>query len=114
MRNLAGALAMASQDASAAIDSLCGGVETPDGFLSLREAPTKPAPLPLQSAQHLDPHRLMSLKLDLRSHDSRNTPRQASGPRRMRTPGRPSRLTRRQVLTAPLTNDVLFLRRTMP
>jgi hypothetical protein len=35
-----------------------------------------PAPPPLQPAQHLDPHRLMTLKLDLRSHASRNTPRQ--------------------------------------
>ncbi len=36
----------------------------------------RPAPPPLQSAQHLDPHRLMTLKLDLRSHASRNPPHQ--------------------------------------
>jgi hypothetical protein len=33
------------------------------------------APPPLQPAQNLDPHRLMTLKLDLRPHASRNTPR---------------------------------------
>src|SRR5258707_926821 len=36
----------------------------------------RPAPSPLQPAQNLDPHRLMTLKLDLRSHASRNTTRQ--------------------------------------
>jgi hypothetical protein len=36
----------------------------------------RPAPPPLQPAQNLDPHRLMTLKLDLRSHASRNTTRQ--------------------------------------
>src|SRR4029079_10428021 len=36
----------------------------------------RPAPPPLQPVQHLDPHSLMTLKLDLRSHASRNTPRQ--------------------------------------
>src|SRR6202035_2383899 len=36
----------------------------------------RPAPPPLQPAQNLDPHRLMTLKLDLRSHASRNTARQ--------------------------------------
>src|ERR1700729_2586082 len=33
----------------------------------------RPAPPPLQPAQNLDPHRLMTLKLDLRSHASPNT-----------------------------------------
>jgi len=33
-------------------------------------------PVTLQPAQNLDPHRLMTLKLDLRSHASRNTTRQ--------------------------------------
>jgi hypothetical protein len=37
----------------------------------------RPATSPLQLAQNLDPHRLMTLKLDLRSHASRKTPRQA-------------------------------------
>jgi hypothetical protein len=36
----------------------------------------RPAPPPLQAAQNLDPHRHMTLKLDLRSHASRNTTRQ--------------------------------------
>ncbi len=36
----------------------------------------RPAPPPLQPVQNLDPHRLMTLNLDLRSHASRNTPRQ--------------------------------------
>jgi hypothetical protein len=35
----------------------------------------RPAPTPLQPAQNLDPHRLMTLKLDLRSHASRITTR---------------------------------------
>ena len=36
----------------------------------------RPAPSPLNPVQYLDTHRLMTLKLDLRSHASRNTPRQ--------------------------------------
>jgi len=58
----------------------------------------RPAPPPLQPAQNLDPHRLMTLKLDLRSHASRNTARQTrrrssdAYPRRL-VPGHPDRLT---------------------
>ncbi|MGY3461697.1 hypothetical protein ACVWW5_007147 [Bradyrhizobium sp. LM3.4] len=40
----------------------------------------RPAPPPLQPAQNLDPHRLMTLKLDLRSHASRITIRHARRP----------------------------------
>src|SRR3981081_4493841 len=36
----------------------------------------RPAPPPLDPAQYLNAHRLMTLKLDLRSHASRNTTRQ--------------------------------------
>src|ERR1700741_3424549 len=36
----------------------------------------RPAPPPLQPAQNLDPHRLMTLKLNLRSQASRNATRQ--------------------------------------
>ncbi len=37
----------------------------------------RPTPPPLEPAQNLDPHRLMTLKLDLRSHASRITTRHA-------------------------------------
>lgn len=48
---------------------------------------------PLQPAQNLDPHRLMTLKLDLRSHAWRITPRQTR-----RRPSDAYRLTTARVL----------------
>jgi putative transposase len=39
----------------------------------------------LNPAQNLDPHPLMTLKLDLRSHTSRDVPRKQDGPRRTST-----------------------------
>jgi hypothetical protein len=45
----------------------------------------RPPPSPLNPAQNLDPHRLMTLKLDLRSHASRDIPLKQDGPRRTST-----------------------------
>jgi hypothetical protein len=44
-----------------------------------------PAPPSLHPAQYLDPHRLMTSELDLRSHAPQNIPVKQGGARRMRT-----------------------------
>ncbi|VIO79090.1 hypothetical protein CI41S_66550 [Bradyrhizobium ivorense] len=67
----------------------------------------RPAPPPLQPAQNLDPHRLMTLKLDLRPHASRiathharRPPSDAYGSTASRSANR-ARQTRAPALTAP-------------
>jgi len=45
----------------------------------------RPPPSPLNPAQNLDLHRLMTLKLDLRSHASRDIPLKQDGRRRTST-----------------------------
>jgi hypothetical protein len=66
----------------------------------------RPAPPPLDPAQYLDTHRLMTLKLDLRSHASQNIYVKQDGARRMHTPRRDPPKVMPVILTTDEERDV--------